>query len=714
MRRTLLLGLVSFAFACAVNAQSLAKESLLKQKMLQTSVSANKSEKFLAGKQMMFKDNNLKLTTTMQSLASKAASSALAVSPKQVAPKALESAVEYYWYQPAMGSQVMALGNDSLAVWNQNDAFKSDIYNCAILVPSTFANTEMDSVRIVFNDVKNYKKVVVWVHGCTVSGGYIDLPPTDPSKADYSFEVPASEILGPTSDGSLQYSKIKLPKTFTIPQYGCFVGYYIEGSSGDMPIITSSAASSGGNLYLLGGQQWADAAQYFGNLTTGVHLDVTNGVDDDVEAGWIEEASALVGDTENLLTGIVYNGGAKEVSNLGYILTVNGKSEAEKTLSLESAISPNSLAVVYFPYTPVEAGELPVTFTITKVNGKDNQSQWAKSEQGYLLALEKSCDRKMLVEELTGTWCGWCPRGAVGLENIKRDLGDKVVTLAVHADDPMYVAAYDSLLSDASFPTAYISRVTDMDPYTGLDQNGSYAYGATDIIKVVDNVIPAEASLKLEAKWANDAMTTITAKTTTTFGITRMSPNYAIGYVLSEDGLTGTTEDWLQVNYYAQEFIDKYEAYYGKTCPSAYYNAPDMQEAHEQGLYYLPINGYQHVAVGAWMPTYGMSNTVPSVVLEGDNNEQEKTLNITTNKIIQNKDNLSLTALLINRNNGLVVTCDQVKLINPTSVSTIAGGDKNATEVARYGLNGQRVNGQMKGLNLIKMSDGSVKKVNIR
>ena len=58
-----------------------------------------------------------------------------------------------------------------------------------------------------------------------------------------------------------------------------------------------------------------------------------------------------------------------------------------------------------------------------------------------------------------------------------------------------------------------------------------------------------------------------------------------------------------------------------------------------------------------------------------------------------------------------------VDMKNGTSVSgvaSLAGNAVEATVVARYNAAGQRVDHVQKGLNILKMSDGSVRKVIVK
>ena len=55
------------------------------------------------------------------------------------------------------------------------------------------------------------------------------------------------------------------------------------------------------------------------------------------------------------------------------------------------------------------------------------------------------CIRDRVVgEEATGTWCGWCPRGAVALNWMDHDYEGYWQGIAVHNGDPMSDADYDN------------------------------------------------------------------------------------------------------------------------------------------------------------------------------------------------------------------------------------------------------------------------------
>ena len=65
-----------------------------------------------------------------------------------------------------------------------------------------------------------------------------------------------------------------------------------------------------------------------------------------------------------------------------------------------------------------------------------------------------------MVEDYTGTWCGWCPRVSYAIELLEKETNDAVI-VAAHQGDPMQFSQISALMSAFnvnSFPTAIINR----------------------------------------------------------------------------------------------------------------------------------------------------------------------------------------------------------------------------------------------------------------
>lgn len=83
----------------------------------------------------------------------------------------------------------------------------------------------------------------------------------------------------------------------------------------------------------------------------------------------------------------------------------------------------------------------------------------------FLLSLHVSgqATRKILIEEFTGDWCGYCPDGHEILENITTANPNRIVAVGMHYNDFLetnYSLAMVSNLSVAAYPRAAVDRVT--------------------------------------------------------------------------------------------------------------------------------------------------------------------------------------------------------------------------------------------------------------
>ena len=73
-------------------------------------------------------------------------------------------------------------------------------------------------------------------------------------------------------------------------------------------------------------------------------------------------------------------------------------------------------------------------------------------------------DKVYFAEEGTGTWCGWCPRGAVFLDYMTTTYPDNFVEVAVHTSDVLTDQDYSWALGLNAFPSVRIDRDTTIDP----------------------------------------------------------------------------------------------------------------------------------------------------------------------------------------------------------------------------------------------------------
>ena len=73
-------------------------------------------------------------------------------------------------------------------------------------------------------------------------------------------------------------------------------------------------------------------------------------------------------------------------------------------------------------------------------------------------------DKRALIEDYTGTWCGWCPRVSYGIELVQ-EASNKVAVVAVHSGDVMQTTYGNTLIGTfnpgGSYPTAIVNRTSE-------------------------------------------------------------------------------------------------------------------------------------------------------------------------------------------------------------------------------------------------------------
>ena len=159
------------------------------------------------------------------------------------------------------------------------------------------------------------------------------------------------------------------------------------------------------------------------------------------------------------------------------------------------------------------------------------------SKTAYGLIFEPS--KYVVIEEGTGTWCGFCPRGAVAMEALSNDPSrPNFIGIAVHNSDPMAVAAYDAGANFGGYPSMNVNRKL-------LDEGVS----TTTMQDLYDQevVLPTLADVAVSGSY--DGAGAISVDVSATFA-TQLTTECRLAAVLVENNVTGTTSGYAQVNYY--------------------------------------------------------------------------------------------------------------------------------------------------------------------
>lgn len=398
------------------------------------------------------------------------------------------------------------------------------------------------------------------------------------------------------------------------------------------------------------------------------------------------------------------NRGYNGIKSIDYSYSVGDKKVSDH-LTLEAPIPACLNASTEFTVTlpAIEAkGKYPVTFSIDKVNGEANSE--VATANSTMAIYNKLPKHRPVMEEFTGTWCGNCARGWIGLEVMTR-LHPDFIALAYHSGDVMQVIDQKLFLGfdteNPSYPMANIDRVyTDIDPYYGADMT---PFGIEEIWKKQAEIL-APASLETEAAFTPDGKD-IKAKAILEFPEdANDADKYSVEFVLVTDGLHGEGQAWEQSNYLEENekgdfpFPEADIFFAGSSSiPNMHYNDVVVATTRlRNGLIKLPAKVEAEKAFS----------------IEGTITEVDSIKNMANYPVIQDSKNLRIVALLLNEK-GEIVNGAQAKVTGyeTTGIRNINNNAAEADVPAIYNLQGHRLQTMQKGLNIIRTKDGKTKKV---
>lgn len=398
------------------------------------------------------------------------------------------------------------------------------------------------------------------------------------------------------------------------------------------------------------------------------------------------------------------NRGYNGIKSIDYSYSVGDKKVSDR-LTLDAPIPACLNASTEFTVTlpAIEAkGKYPVTFSIDKVNGEANSE--VATANSTMAIYNKLPKHRPVMEEFTGTWCGNCARGWIGLEVMTR-LHPDFIALAYHSGDVMQVIDQKNFLGfdteNPAYPMANIDRVyTDIDPYYGADMT---PFGIEEIWKKQAEIL-APASLETEAAFTPDGKD-IKAKAILEFPEdANDADKYSVEFVLVTDGLHGEGQAWEQSNYLEENekgdfpFPEADIFFAGSSSiPNMHYNDVVVATTRlRNGLIKLPAKVEAEKAFS----------------IEGTISEVDSIKNMANYPVIQDSKNLRIVALLLNEK-GQIVNGAQAKVTGyeTTGIRNINNNAAEADVPAIYNLQGHRLQTMQKGLNIIRTKDGKTKKV---
>ena len=410
----------------------------------------------------------------------------------------------------------------------------------------------------------------------------------------------------------------------------------------------------------------------------------------------------------------VNNSGSKACTNASFDVLLDNKSVAELTLPKDGSISDEYVklgATLDLSEYNLENGAHVLGVKVKKVNGEDPSGDTSDdlAAAQFRVYTETTPRQYNLVEQFTSTSCVYCPWGYESLRALAKSRND-IAWVAVHGDldpnnsDPYTNSNAEPLLgySASGYPSANFNRFNlggnqiATNIATQNEQYDAFAEQMGNLLDQEDEIAPSVVNLQMETNLTvgdnpnlKDATLNITVTGKGVKGAGKILEGATLGLYVTENGVKskqyspsgwigtynhenvlrviGTQNPWGDViTWNGDEFVMSYEV----TIPKKQYNYNENKNT---------LNAVAFVSL-------------PFVVtVEG-----------------KNYYNADLNNVWVNQCQFLELPKGQATAIKGVETS------ENATVVARYAADGSEVSAPVKGINILKLSDGTTRKVVVK
>lgn len=386
---------------------------------------------------------------------------------------------------------------------------------------------------------------------------------------------------------------------------------------------------------------------------------------------------------KDLAVAVKFMNNSKEaVSSLGYVVSVDGVAGSEQSVDVSPTVGVGGYGTfkANVPCGNTE-GLKEVKVEVTKVNGHKNGAS-STVANGKISIADKMYERNVCIEEFTTEKCGNCPRVAGFLHTYLEEA------------DPTRVFA---VCHHAGYYTDWLTKACDNKLlYLFNDNGGSFAPA------MMFNREPAFDSQYAAGQKDNVTIPSSAAeiKTITNYYLDETMADAKLDMTLTYD--EGESKVIIVVTGESNKGYDTENALL-----TVYLTEDNVKAKNQSGAskFY-----HQHVIRdynSNWGDALTWNDNKFSATYEFDVDEAWK------------KDDLKVVAFLNKHNtknrldNRIENVTGKDLIEKPTAIESVGSAD-NAVEVARYNAAGQRINGKQKGLNIVKLSNGTTLKVVVK
>lgn len=364
----------------------------------------------------------------------------------------------------------------------------------------------------------------------------------------------------PVGTGRFTYYSVELDEPYTIEAgKDLYIGCYsILTSSADLTVVVDGAAHSsveGGwcssSATAASPFDWFNVTDQVGYLCVGATMQADNFPQNKAAIVSASAPEYVAANTPFEVKANVTNKGLQPLRSVEVEYTVNNSEPKTATGTFYNPIATLKSGECVIPGVTVPStGAYNIVVKLTKVNGVAIEDAGEASALVMSMAEGMGFTPNVVIEEFTGTWCGYCPLGYTTMEEIHEKYTDgTLIPVCIHADDAMESDTYikvNDLYNNAGFPNSIINRNAAYEN----NQGALYPYPLSDIEvfynQIRANLVPA--GVTLQCKFTEDNKSVV-FEGNTQFCLDFPTHNYTLSFGLTEDNVGPYTQN---NNYYRQ------------------------------------------------------------------------------------------------------------------------------------------------------------------
>ncbi len=241
------------------------------------------------------------------------------------------------------------------------------------------------------------------------------------------------------------------------------------------------------------------------------------------------------------VAGVIANAAIEEITSID-VNWSDGTNTYTQSMTDISIPFNSSMPFTHPDVFTIVDGESEIDVWVSNVNGMGDDDDTTNDASSLSISgVTPNPNKAVVVEEATGTWCPWCPRGEVFLQGMSDRYGKHFIGIAVHNQDPMVNADYDGALTSfpgfTGFPSVIHQRTEVLDP------------SEIEMPSVEDMLDNPPAILTVGVAY-DESTRDLDVSVDINF-MMDVSGEHRLAVILTEDGVTGTGAEWGQANNYS-------------------------------------------------------------------------------------------------------------------------------------------------------------------